>query len=108
MTYVTMVAYPAVAGAKFDLQYYTNNHMQTVNKHWKQYGLLDWKVITFDAAGPDDTKPYSVASTMTWSSAEAFQKAMSSEIAGVLTEDLKNFSDQSPIFLVGNVAASSA
>lgn len=108
MAYVTMVAYPAVADAKFDLRYYTNNHMQTVNKNWKQYGLLGWKVIAFDDASPDGSKPYSVASTMTWSSAEGFQRAMSSESARELMEDLKNFSDQSPIFLTGKVAASSA
>lgn len=108
MTYVTMVAYPAVAGAKFDMKYYIDSHMPLVNKNWKQYGLLDWRVISFDAAGPDDAKPYSVASSMTWKSAEAFQKAMSSESAGELMDDLKNFSDQSPIFLIGNVAASSA
>ena len=79
--------------------------MHLVTKHWKQYGLLDWQVITFDQ-GPDGSKLYSIASTMTWSTAEGFQKAMGSESAAELMEDLKNYSDQNPIFLVGNVAAS--
>ncbi|KPI36686.1 uncharacterized protein AB675_10074 [Cyphellophora attinorum] len=105
MTYITMVAYPFVADAKFNLQYYTNNHMELVSKHWKRYGLLDWKVVTFDAA-PDGSKQYSVASTMTWESAEGFQDAMKSETAAELAADMENFSDRPPVFLIGNVAAS--
>ncbi|KIW19368.1 hypothetical protein PV08_03663 [Exophiala spinifera] len=105
MSYITMVAYPAVADAKFNLQYYTNNHMQLVTKYWTEYGLLHWRVITFDA-GPDGSKPYSVASTMTWKSIEGFQKAMASKSAAELVADLENFSDQPPIFLIGHVAAS--
>ncbi|KAJ9620317.1 hypothetical protein H2204_012353 [Knufia peltigerae] len=105
MTYLTMVAYPAAAEAQFNLQYYTNNHMQLVSKNWKQYGLLEWKVVTFDA-GPDGSKQYSVASTMTWESAEGFQKAMKSETAAELVADMENFSDHPPIFLIGNVSAS--
>lgn len=105
MTYITMVAYPASADTKFNLQYYTNDHMQLVTKSWKQYGLLDWQIVTFDA-GPDGSKPYSVASTMRWDSAEGFQKAMASESAAELVADVVNFSDQQPMFLLGNVAAS--
>jgi len=92
--------------AKFDLKYYLESHMPLVGKDWKSFGLLDWKVIQFEA-GPDGSKPYSIAAILTWDSIDSIPKALASDAGKGILADVENFSDKGPIFLVGNIVGAS-
>lgn len=100
-----MVAYPDTPDITFDEGYYVQKHLPLVFQHWAQYGLLDWKVVSFDkdSNGP---RTYIAASSMTWDSAESFTKAMASDSLALMVEDLKNFCNKEPIFLNGTVVGS--
>lgn len=100
------VLYPADSDATFDMSYYLKTHMPLVSEKWGKYGLTGWKVVQF-AAGPDGSKPYSVAALLTWDSADGIQKALGGEEAGVVLGDVKNFSNKSPQFLLGDIVGSS-
>lgn len=95
------VLYPG--DAKFDLKYYLDHHLPLCDKGWKEFGLLDWKVIEY-SPGPDGSKPYSVGALLTWESAEGIGKAIQSEAGKGILADVKNFCDKSPQFIIGNVA----
>ena len=105
MPYITLVAYPDTPDITFDETYYVQKHVPMVFQHWKQYGLLDWKVISFDK-NPDGSRTYIATSYMTWESIESFNKAMTSDTVVLMVEDLKNFSNKEPVILNGSVIGS--
>ncbi|EXJ83658.1 hypothetical protein A1O1_07282 [Capronia coronata CBS 617.96] len=100
------VLYPAESDATFDMAYYLKTHMPLVYEKWAKYGLTGWEVIEF-APGPDGSKPYSVAGVLHWESADNIGKAMGGEETAAVMEDVKNFSNKSPVFLIGNVVGTS-
>lgn len=94
------VLYPQ--GTKFDMDYYKAKHMPLVHNSWKKYGLTSWKVLTF----PSDA-PYSVQATLEFDSFANFEKASTSPEAQEVFGDVKNFSDNGPTLLAGNIVATS-
>lgn len=100
------VLYPAEADATFDLSYYLNSHMPLVSKQWTSFGLQGWKVVQFEA-GPDGSKPYSIAALLTWDSLDGLKSALGSDAGKVVLGDVENFSNKGPIFLTGNIVGSS-
>ncbi|EXJ59483.1 uncharacterized protein A1O5_12108 [Cladophialophora psammophila CBS 110553] len=100
------VLYPAEEGATFDMTYYLKTHMPLVSEKWSQYGLQAWKVIQL-LPGPDGSKPYSVAALLTWESADGLSKALKGDEAQTVFGDVPNFSNRSPIFLMGDIVGSS-
>ncbi|EXJ75907.1 uncharacterized protein A1O5_00415 [Cladophialophora psammophila CBS 110553] len=102
MPYIAMVAYPDIPGTNFNEKYYVENHLPMVFQHWAQYGLLHWQVVSFDKSS-DGSRTYIAAASMTWDSAESFNKATTSDSMTMMVDDLKNFSNIQPIFLNGTV-----
>jgi uncharacterized protein (TIGR02118 family) len=98
------VLYPP--DATFNLDYYLKSHMPLVSAKWTAFGLQDWKVVQFEA-GPDGSKPYSIAAVLTWDSLDSVPKALASDEGKGILDDVANFSDKGPIFLVGNVVGAS-
>ncbi|KAK5051622.1 hypothetical protein LTR84_003274 [Exophiala bonariae] len=95
------VLYPG--DAQFDLKYYLSTHLPLCEKGWKELGLVDWKVIEY-TPGPDGSKPYAIGALLSWESLESIGKAFEAEATKGILDDVKNFSDKSPLFLIGNVA----
>ena len=79
-----------------------STHMPLVQKNWEQYGLKSWKVLKFG-----DDAPYCVQATLEWGSMDNFKTAASSESAGEVMGDIKNFSDKDPILLAGELVGTS-
>lgn len=98
------VLYPG--DTTFNLDYYLKNHMTLVSEKWTAFGLQDWKVVQFEA-GPDGSKPYSIAAVLTWDSLESVPKALAAEEGKLILNDVSNFSDKAPIFLLGNIVGTS-
>ncbi|KAJ9616479.1 hypothetical protein H2200_000198 [Cladophialophora chaetospira] len=98
--------YPAESDSTFDLKYYLSSHMPLVNKKWNEYGLKDWKIIEFQP-GPDGSKPYSIGAVLTWESADGVNKALSSDAGKEVLGDVPNFSNKSPLFLIGDIVGAS-
>lgn len=101
------ILYESAPDAIFDMSYYLKTHMPLVAEKWGPYGLTGWSVLQF-ADGPDGSKPqYSVQATLTWENGEQVAKALGGKETEEVMEDVKNFSNKGPIFLVGNVVGSS-
>ncbi|KAJ9608025.1 hypothetical protein H2200_007013 [Cladophialophora chaetospira] len=105
MPYIAMVAYPDTPDTNFNEKYYVENHLPMVYENWAQYGLLDWKVVSFDK-NSDGSRTYLAAACMTWESAESFNNAIASDSMAMMVEDLKNFSNKQPVFLNGTIIGS--
>jgi len=101
-----LVIYPAESDAKFDMPYYLKTHMPLVSKHWSEFGLQEWEVVQL-GPGPDGSKPYSVVARLTWDSLDGLRKALGSESAKTVFGDVENFSNKSPVFLMGDIVGSS-
>ena len=106
MVFNATVLYPAESDSTFDLSYYLKSHFPIVDKNWGPFGLKEWKVIEF-AAGPDGKKPYSIGAVLTWESEDGLKQALGGEEAKNVLGDVPNFSNKSPVFLMGNVVGSS-
>lgn len=84
------------------MDYYLSTHMPLVQKNWSQYGLKSWKVIQFG-----DDAEYQVQATLEWGDISNFQSAASSDSAGEVMGDIKNFTDGQPTLLSGDVVGTS-
>lgn len=64
------VVFPNEVDAKYDIEYYTRNHMPLIEKHWSQYGLKNWSVTKF-VLGMDGTPPiYAFGREVFWENEE--------------------------------------
>lgn len=99
--YIT-VSYPRTPTLKFNTEYYVNNHLAIVDKHWRQFGLKGWTVVQF----PDgDASGQHTQAILHFDSADQFDKAMAANIPEVM-EDLKNYSNELPVRWYGKVLGS--
>jgi uncharacterized protein (TIGR02118 family) len=107
MPFHATVLYPNDEDATFDKDYYLKTHMPLVMEKFGKHGLKKWEVLWYHP-GPDGAKPqYSVGATLIFDSGEDLVKALSSEDAGPVFGDVKNFSNKGPVFLGGELAATS-
>ncbi|KAI0121183.1 hypothetical protein BJ170DRAFT_149255 [Xylariales sp. AK1849] len=95
MPIVINVMYPQAAASGWNMEYYLNQHMPLVEKHWGPQGLKSWTITTF---GKDS--PHYLQAILLWESAESFAKAAhKDEVMG----DIKNFTTEQPALWVGDV-----
>jgi uncharacterized protein (TIGR02118 family) len=107
MPFHATVLYPNDEDATFDKEYYLKTHMPLVMEKFGKHGLKKWEVLWYHP-GPDGSKPqYSVGATLIFDSGEDLVKALQSEDAGPVFGDVKNFSNKGPVFLGGELAATS-
>lgn len=92
-----LVLYPRKDGAKFNEQYYVDNHMPLVYKNWKAFGFTSYKITKF---APE--APYSYGVAMYFESMEKFQEAMKSEAAKEVLADIPNYSSEQPVIAAGD------
>ncbi|KAH9907345.1 hypothetical protein F4778DRAFT_721531 [Xylariomycetidae sp. FL2044] len=86
-------------GTKIDMDYYLTKHFPMVQKLWVAYGLKSWKVITY---GEDAT--FCLQAVVEFESAEGLTAAMSSSEKDRFVDDVKNFADHNPEFMIGGTA----
>ena len=92
------VLYPRTATSTFNIDYYLSTHMPLVVKHWSDYGLKGYKVVSFDADAP-----WTYGCTLEFESLEGFEKAGQTEGAKTVMGDIVNFSNEKPVLAKGEV-----
>ncbi|KIV81383.1 hypothetical protein PV11_03574 [Exophiala sideris] len=106
MPATSLVIYPGPSGSdqtlNFNMDCFLNTHMPLATKQWKSFGLRDWKVVEL-RPGADGSRPYSIATVMSWDSLEGLKEALASDAFKVVAGDVKNFTDMRPLFLTGYV-----
>ncbi|USP72730.1 acetyltransferase, GNAT family [Curvularia clavata] len=94
-----VVLYPRTSKSTFDLDYYISTHMPLAAKAWKKYGLETWRVAELD-----ENAPYSIHLLMVWADREGFNNALQDPATQEIMADVKNFSNETPIFIPGNIS----
>ncbi|KIX07748.1 uncharacterized protein Z518_02402 [Rhinocladiella mackenziei CBS 650.93] len=84
------------------MSHYQSKHMLLVKEKWSSHSLQDWKVVEFTPI-PDGSKPYSVACYLTWDSFDGLMSALAGEDGKIVMADVQNFSNKTPLFLMGDI-----
>ncbi|KAF2801890.1 uncharacterized protein BDZ99DRAFT_469391 [Mytilinidion resinicola] len=101
MPTVISIFYPRTATSTFDLDYYLSSHLPLVVGYWYPRGLQRYHVETY-AEGP-----YTVKAELVWDSLDAFKAAAGvEEEIGAIFADAKNYSNEAPVQLFGEVVGS--
>ncbi|MGI4779224.1 MAG: EthD family reductase [Janthinobacterium lividum] len=102
MTTTITVLYENVDDATFDLDYYMARHMPLVDEKFKPFGMTGWRVLKAVGA-PFGGKPaYSVIANLEFDSASQFLDAVAAE-SGPVFGDVPNFSNKSPVVVIGDL-----
>ncbi|KAL0931425.1 ethyl tert-butyl ether degradation [Colletotrichum truncatum] len=102
MAVTVSVLYPNEPDAKYDVDYYVNKHMPLAGSTWKDFGVKSWSVIKY-APGPDGTEPkYAFAGVLQWDSLENVKKALAAPETAKVMQDVPNYSNKQPVFLIGD------
>ena len=106
MATTVTVMYENVDDATFDLAYYLAKHMPLVDAKFKPYGMSGWRVL--QAVGtPTGEKPrFSIIATLEFATAQQFHDAVAAE-GGPVFGDVPNFSNKSPVVVIGDVVGAS-
>lgn len=103
MAVTITVLFPNESDAKYDIKYYTTQHMPRIQRLWAKYGVKDWSATEF-SAGVDGSPPvYAFGSVVTWESLDQVKAAFASPEAAEIMDDVANFSNKNAVFLVGSV-----
>lgn len=81
--------------------------MPLVYEKWSQYGLTKWQVVEIKKTLGDAQPLYSVQALLEFNEADGLAEAVKSDAGVAVFDDVKNFSDKSPVFLAGSVVGSS-
>jgi len=96
------VMYPYKADARFDLDYYQNNHMRQVEILMKPYGLVKTTVEQGISGGADLPPPYVCIGCLFFETEDGYDRGIAG--AGkVLREDIKNYTDIRPIRQISKI-----
>lgn len=99
------VMYENTADATFNLDYYLAKHMPLVGEKFKPHGLKSWRVVKAAAGPTGDKPPYSIIATLEFDTVDQFKAAVAAE-GGPIFGDVPNFSNKSPVVVVGDVVGS--
>ena len=94
------VLYPNVADATFDMDYYLAKHMPLVLEKFGAHGMTGWRVVKFD--GDPAAAPFNVMATLDFGTVEGIKAALAAE-GGPVLADVANFSNQTPVLMMGEV-----
>ncbi len=101
------VMYENVEDATFDLDYYMTKHMPLVDEKFKPFGLNGWRVLRGIGTPTGDKPLYSIIATLEFDRAEQFKEAVAAE-GGPVFGDVPNFSNKSPVVVIGDVVGASS
>ena len=99
------VLYENVADATFDLDYYMATHMPLVDERFKPYGLKGWRVLKAVGTPTGDSPAYNIIATLEFDAADQFRAAVAAE-GGPVFGDVPNFSNKSPVVVIGDLVGS--
>jgi uncharacterized protein (TIGR02118 family) len=99
------VMYENTADATFKLDYYLKKHMPLVSEKFTPHGLKSWRVVKAAAGPTGDKPPYSIIATLEFDNTDQFKAAIAAE-GGPVFGDVPNFSNKSPVVVIGDVVGS--
>ncbi|OLN85467.1 hypothetical protein CCHL11_08062 [Colletotrichum chlorophyti] len=105
MPVTVSVLYPNEPDAKYDIDYYINTHMPLAASTWKDAGVKSWSVHKYLPGPGGQESKYVFAGVLEFESVEAVHKALASPDSKTVTDDVPNFSNKQPTFLIGEHAA---
>lgn len=98
-----MISYPNQPGARFDVDYYLNQHMALVVEKLGPHGLITAAVDQGVSGGmPGSPAKYLIQCHLNFDTEEQMQAALAAEGAGLMA-DLKNFTDLRPDMQINRV-----
>lgn len=102
MAVSVQVIYPVVEGTTFDYDYYVDKHMKLVDETMGPH--IQSTVVTRGLAGGPEAPPgFFAVATFVFRDDAAMKAALAN--SGPLSEDLANFTNTEPKFLIGEVIA---
>lgn len=102
MAVSVQVIYPVVEGTTFDYDYYVDKHMKLVDETMGPH--IQSTVVTRGLAGGPGAPPgFFAVATFVFRDDAAMKAALAN--SGPLGEDLANFTNTEPKFLIGEVIA---
>jgi len=96
------VMYPNQEGAKFNLGYYRNTHMDLIKKHLKPFGLVKIGVERGLSGGSDQPAPYICIGKLYFELARDYDRGIA-EVGSILRGDIQNFTDITPIRQISEI-----
>jgi uncharacterized protein (TIGR02118 family) len=97
--------YENVDDATFDLDYYLAKHMPLVSEKFKPFGLKSWRVLRAVGASRGTKPLYSIIANLEFDTADQFKAAADAE-GGPVFGDVPNFSNKSPVLVIGDLVGS--
>lgn len=98
------VSYPATPGARFDHDYYRQQHRQLLLDRLSALGLQRVEIDQCLADGTGGTPPFVAAAHMFFTSLPEFQSAMAQHGAEIMG-DIRHYTDIRPQVLISAVVA---
>lgn len=95
-------------GVRFDEAYYVNTHLPLAGGIMGPHGITSVEVVRVTAAADGSRPPYQVIFTAHFKSEEALRKALQDPRMPEALNDIQNFYDGMPDFLIGEVLPFSA
>ncbi|KAF2112874.1 hypothetical protein BDV96DRAFT_648508 [Lophiotrema nucula] len=96
---IVSVLYPRIPDLKFNLDYYLTSHVPLTFKLLQPHGLLNGSVS--EVVGDSD---YAYNITLEFKDVQSWEKGLESG-GKELTDDFKNFTNATPVFVVGKVVS---
>jgi uncharacterized protein (TIGR02118 family) len=95
---ILTVLYPKTS--KFDMNYYLSHHIPSTKAAWEPLGMVS--CIVSEVEDGDD---YGVKVIIGWKDLASWEEAKAGEGAKKLAEDVKNFTDVTPVMIVGKIVS---
>ncbi|CAG8909148.1 unnamed protein product [Penicillium egyptiacum] len=102
MTFTAIVMYPNNADIQFDDSYYIKTHMPLVERSWKKFGLISWRVTKFPNAMDGSRSQYLIMATLEWESEDSLKSALQDPGSAEVFGDIPNFTNAQPVTLAGS------
>ena len=96
------VLYENADDATFDLDYYLAKLMPLVNEKFKPVGLKGWRVLKAVGTPVGDNPAFNIIADLEFDAADQFRAAVAAE-AGPGFGDVPNFSNKSPVVVIGDL-----
>lgn len=88
---------------RFDLEYYMQHHIPLAERSWESMGMTECIVAANDKDQEHSASEYAVIVTTIWTSHQAWITAQKDLLSAYITADTPNFTNVTPIVIVGNV-----
>lgn len=98
-----VVLYPN-AETHFDSDYYLDKHDKMAGDAWDKAGLTDRSYVFGEAAPGGGPAPFHCIATLTFTDRAALEAAAASPDAAAILGDIPNFTDSTPVTMIGAAA----